>query len=74
MCVFVLYQHVCVVLLTWPLDLVRVTQVSWGGEKHLSVGDRRPERNHVESAVVSDRSILLRVNYFSYRMRKNRFI
>lgn len=62
--------HVCVLLLTWPLDLVGVSQVFWGRDEHLSIGDRRPERNHVESPVVPNGSILLRVNYFTCRMRK----
>ena len=54
--------YVWVLLLTWPLDLIRVSQVFWGREKHLSVGDRRPERNHVGSAVVPNGSVLLWVN------------
>lgn len=49
-------------LLTRPLDLIWVSQVFWGRHKHLSIGDRRPERNHVEPAVVSNGSVLIGVN------------
>jgi len=53
------------VLLTWPLDLIWVSKAFWGRHKHISIGDRRPKRNHVEPAVVSNWSVLLRVNNFT---------
>lgn len=71
------YTRACVCtcrLLTWPLDLVGVSQVFRSGEKHLSVGDGRPKRNHVESPVVPDRSVLLGVDYFTCRMRRETFL
>lgn len=55
------------VLFTWPLDLIRVSQVFRGRDKHLSIGDRRPKRNHVESAVVSNWGVFFWINYFTYR-------
>lgn len=57
-------------LLTWPLHLIRVTKILWCRDKHLSIGDRRPERHHVEHPVMPDRSILLRVNNLSCMMAK----
>lgn len=57
--------------LTGPLDLIGVPQVFWGSEKHLSIGHRRPEWNHIESPVVPNRSILLRVYYFTCRKTKD---
>lgn len=54
---------------TWPLDLIGISQVHWGGDKHLSVGDGWPERHHVESAVVADWGVLLRVDNFACRLR-----
>lgn len=58
------------VLLTWPLHLIRVAQILWCRDKHLSVGDRRPERDHVEHPVMPNRSILLRVYNLSCMMAK----
>lgn len=63
---------VCGLPPTWPLDLIGVPQVFWGREKHLCIGDRRPKRNHVESPIVPDRSVLLRVNYFTCRMSQEK--
>lgn len=60
--------------LTWPLDLVGVSQVHGGRDKHLSVGDRWPERHHVEPAVVADRGVLFRVDNFTCRIRRRKAI
>lgn len=59
---------------TWPLDLVGVSQVHGGRDEHLSIGDGWPERNHVESAVVADWGVLLRVDYFACRIRHRKVI
>lgn len=61
-------------LLTWPLDLIGVSQVLRGRDEHLSVGDGGPKWNHVESAVVPDRSVLLGVHHFTCRNRTNGLI
>lgn len=59
---------------TWPLDLVGVSQVHWGRDKHLSVGDGWPKRHHVESAVVADWGVLFRVDDFACRLWDRRAI
>lgn len=51
--------------LTWPLDFVWVSQTLRGADKHFRICDRRPKRNHVEPAVVPNRSILLGVNHLT---------
>lgn len=51
--------------LTWPLNLIGVAQVVWGGDKHFSISDWWPERDHVELSVVTNRSIFLRIGHCS---------
>lgn len=58
------------ILLTWPLHLIRVPKIFWCRDKHLGIGDRRPERNHIKSPVMSDGSIFLRVHNFTCVMVK----
>lgn len=70
-CILVLNAHV--LSPTWPLHLIGVTQIFWGRNKHLSIGDRRPERNHVEHPVVPNRGVLLRVHHFTCEMSNNVF-
>lgn len=61
-------------LLTWPLNLIRVPKVFWCRHKHLSIGDRRPERDPVTPPVMPDRSILLRIHNLTYMMAKNIYL
>lgn len=55
----------CMLSLTWPLNLIGVAQVVWGGDKHFSISDWWPERDHVELSVVTNRSIFLRIGHCS---------
>lgn len=57
-------------LLTWPLDLIGISQVYWSWDKHLGIGDGWPERHHVEAAVVADRGVLFWVDNFACRIRE----
>lgn len=66
----IFWRYSLLLLLTWPLHLIRVPKIFWCRDKHLSIGDRRPERNHIKSPVMSDGSILLRVHNLTCLMAK----
>lgn len=68
----IFWRYSLLLLLTWPLHLIRVPKIFWCRDKHLGIGDRRPERNHIKSAVMSDGSILLRVHNLTCLMAKNK--
>lgn len=48
--------------LTWPLDLIGVSQVFRCCYEHLCIGHRRPEGHHVKLSVVADGGVFQRID------------
>lgn len=61
-------------MLTWPLHLIGVTEVFRSCDKHLCVGYWWPEGNHIKLSVMTDGGIFQRIDGGIWRRHTNKHL